>query len=107
MLPMGQKPAHTKVPGLLQGVKQEGIGPSYSALLLQEVRDKEFRHTNMAPTSRTLKIHLPKIITTSYTDVCTLRSCSLWGVSTFAMKIRTSSLLKVIKRLRIICNLMM
>lgn len=23
---MGKKPAHTKVPGLLQGVKQEGIG---------------------------------------------------------------------------------
>lgn len=102
---MGKKPAHTKVPGLLQGVKQEGIGPSYSALLLQEVRDKEFRHTNMAPTSRTLKILLPKTI--SYTDVCTLHSCSLWGVSTFTMKIRTSSILKAIKSLRIICNLMM
>lgn len=77
------------------GISQAGAGTNRTfTLLLQAGRGKEPRHTNMTATSRNLKIHLLKIMTKFYADVCTIHSCPLWGVRTFSMKIKAISFLK-------------
>lgn len=80
-----------KSPGICQS--EAGTDRTFYSTATSSLR-QELRHTNRTVTSTSLQIHLLKIMTILYVDVCTIHSGSLRGVSTFPMKIRTISFLK-------------